>query len=206
MVMAFDLLTASSTTLVPQVDAIACTYFSIDTATPETAHAWYDKNPDVLIMAAKNNVVHGYADFLPLTSAALDLMLERNLMEEDIGPEHILAPEHLHLCRAVYFAGIAVRDKGSVSGSRCTAALVAGVAHRMTHTYRDIPLEYFLANPTTFSGNRLGKRMGLESVSFSKKTMRGMDLYMLTINPASRRTMQELYDRYRAHVGNIDWA
>jgi hypothetical protein len=205
MPMAFDLYTAKRADLLPQVNAIAQGYFTLDTATSDIAATWYKKNPYVLIVAAKDDIVYGYADFLPLTDNALTLIKERRLKEEEIGPEHILAPAELDQCRAVYFAGIAVRDRKTVLGMRCAAALIAGMAHMLEHVYRSAPLEFFLANPTTFSGNRLTLRMGLEPVSHQKKTTSGMDLYMLPYTPQEKIHLQALYNAYGSLIDRIPW-
>src|SRR5690606_5867854 len=106
MIMAFDLFTAERSDLLPQVNAIAQSYFTVDTASSDTAATWYAKNPYCLIIAAKDGIVHGYADFLPLTDEALRAIKERELKEENIGPEHILPPQQIGQCRGIYFAGI----------------------------------------------------------------------------------------------------
>ena len=150
--------------------------------------------------------MHGYADFLPLTPDAQKAIEERMLKEEDIGPEHILTPDQISRCRAVYFSGIAIRDRKTLLGARCAAALLAGVGHMMEHVYKNAPLEFFYANPTTFSGNRLTKRMGLGPVSFQRKTMEGMDLYMLPMDTEKDARGHALYTRYQHLITSMAWA
>lgn len=204
--MGFHLHSAVRHDLLPQVDTIARSYFTIDTASPELAGMWYRKNPSCLIIATIDDVVHGYADFLPLTSEAKQLIEERRLKEEEIGPNHILEPEAMPFCRAVYFAGIAVRDRKSLLAMRCAAALVAGCAYMIEHVYSKQYLEFFYTNPTTYTGNRLVRRLGLQPISAHKKTTSGMDLYMAAMNDAMHHEMNDLSTRYGRFISSMEWS
>jgi hypothetical protein len=205
MTMAFDLFTAARSDLLPQVNVIAQSYFTVDTASSDIAATWYTKNPNCLIIAAKDGVVHGYADFLPLTDDALESIKDRRLKEEDIGSDHILAPEHIRNCRGIYFAGIAVKNRKSVLAARCAAALLGGAAHMLENVYDDAPLEHLLANPTTFSGNKLTRRMGLDPISFQKLTISGMDLYMSSLDDARKRDIYALHRKYETLISSVSW-
>lgn len=205
MIMAFDLFTAERSDLLPQVNAIAQSYFTVDTASSDTATTWYAKNPSCLIIAAKDGIVHGYADFLPLTDEALRAIKERELKEENIGPEHILPPQQIDQCRGIYFAGIAVKRYKSVLGARCTAALLGGATHMLEKIYARSPLEFLLANPTTFSGNKLTRRMGLGPVSFHKRTMSGMDLYLSSLDGARKQDLYSLHRKYKPLINSVSW-
>jgi hypothetical protein len=203
--MGFDLYTARRDDLIPQVNDIARSYFSLDTATPQTAGTWYQKNPSCLIIAVNNGNVYGYADFLPLTADAQRLIEERRLKEEDIGPDHILSFDQLSECRAVYFAGIAVRNRKTLLAARCTAALVAGCVHMLGAIYNKEKLDVFYTNPTTFSGNRLTRRMGLSPVSFATKNLAGMDLYMMPLQQGQQDKMRDLYNLYKPYITSMEW-
>lgn len=204
--MGFNLFTAARHDLTPQVAAIAQSYFTIDTASSETAYGWYAKNPDTLIMAVTDGIVHGYADFLPLTADAQKLIENRELREENITADHILPPDAARRATAIYFAGIAIRDRKSTFGARCAAALLGGWGHMLATKYDRDALKYIYANPTTFSGNRLTRRMGLGPVSFNKKTTEGMDLYMLSLDGKTHTPVDALYPRYKDLIDFIEWA
>jgi len=203
--MGFQLHTAIRTDLLPQVDSIAQSYFTLDTATPQTANAWYQKNPSCLIIASLGDVVHGYADFLPLTSEAKQLIEENRLKEEDIGPQHILHPDAMKHCRAVYFAGIAVRDRKSFLGVRCAAALIAGCAQMIETLYNHDKLEFFYTNPTTYTGNRLVRRIGLEPAQHERRNINGMDLYRMKMDDAAHQKLQGLHQRYKPFIASMDF-
>lgn len=202
--MGFDLCIGKNEALFPQLGEIAKRYFSIDTATPDTAYEWYRHNPYAIITATIGDTVHGFADFLPLTSEAVDLLETRRLKEEDITPEHILPPETMRYCRALYFSGIAIRDTGNFLGARCAAALIAGHAHMLETVYKDSALKCIYSNPTTYSGNRLTRRMGFKPVSTHRKNMGGMDLYILPLDTTQRQMLNDTYNRYSPLINSID--
>lgn len=204
-IMAFDLYTARRHDLLGGVKEIAESYFSVDTATPETAFAWYEKNPDALIVAVNKGRVFGYADFLPLTIEAQTLIERYELKEEDIVPDHILAPNEIHKCNAVYFAGIAVRGRGTSLAARCAAALVAGFADMLQHSYKKSPLKILYANPTTFWGNKLSRRLGFVPVDFRKTKMGGMDLYMSPLQNNRSTALDALHERYKIFIDKTEW-
>lgn len=203
--MSFALHNAQRTDLFPELAKIATHYFSLDTASPETALGWYTKNPYCLISASHEGRAWGYADFLPLTPKAQRLIEERILKEEDITPDHILAPEEIRQCRALYFAGMAVRDHHNVGNARCVAALLSGIFHMLENIYAEAPLEFLFANPTTYTGNRLIMRLGFTPISYRKIKMGGMDLYMLVLTEERRAYFKNLQQRYARFVSSMDW-
>lgn len=202
--MGFDIAIGNNKDLYPQMGDIARRYFSLDTASPEDAYEWYAHNPWSVMTASIDGVVHGFIDFLPMSSEAIEMMETGRLIEEDITPEHILMPEAMQHCKALYFAGIAVREKGSVLGSRCAAALLAGVAHLLEHVYGNSALQRIYNNPTTFSGNQLIRHLGFEPLRTHKRNVNGMDLYMMNFNENSKEMLNELYDKYKPLIKSID--
>ncbi len=202
--MGFDLKIGNNEALYPQLGDIARRYFSVDTATPDTAYQWYRHNPWAIITATIGDTVHGFADFLPLTSEAIELLETGRLKEEDITPAHILPPESMHYCRALYFSGIAIRDKGSFLGARCAAALIAGHVYLLEHVYGDIALERIYSNPTTYSGNRLTRRMGFEPVRSRKTSINGMDLYTLPLDDVRKHKLHDMYEFYKPLINSVD--
>lgn len=203
--MGFDLDIGRDEAIYDTLGTIARRYFTIDTAPPDTAYTWYRKNPYCVITARINGVVHGYADFLPLTSEARQLLETGRLQEDDITPDHLLDAEALPYCKAVYFSGIAIRDKGTVLGARCAAALVAGSCRMIQTIYRQSPLEFIYANPTTFAGNRLARRTGFEPVVREKRMIGGMDLYKIAVDDAYRANMEHIYAQYSPLIASVGW-
>lgn len=195
--MGFNIAIGKDESLFPQMGVIAKRYFSVDTASSETAYDWYRHNPWAVITATINGTVHGFSDFLPLTSEAIELLETGRLIEEDIRPEHILPPESMHYCRAIYFSGIAIRDKGTFLGARCAGALVAAAGHLLTSIYGNAKLERIYTNPTTYSGNRLVRRMGFTPVKLRKRNVNGMDLYELPFDDEQRKKLADLYALYQ---------
>lgn len=205
--MGFKIAIGKDQNVFPQLGDIAKRYFSVDTATPDTAYTWYRHNPWAVVTASIGTTIHGFADFLPLSSEAVKLMEDGDLIEEDITSDHILPPEAMRYCRSLYFSGIAIRDKGTFLGARCATALVIAAARLMEQVYGETALERIYTNPTTYAGNRLGRRMGFEPVRSRKTNMNRMDLYVLPYDSAHKKKLQDMYTRYHPHlIENIDFS
>jgi hypothetical protein len=204
--MGYELHNANRADLFMDIAELAQSSFSIDTATPETVLGWYQKNPSCLVVATRNDSVTGYADFLPLTPKAQELIEERRLKEENITADDILSLSEIKKCRAIYFAGIVTGDRQSIGGARCAAAMIAGAIHVMLHLYKDAPLEFIYANPTTFAGNRMATHLGFGPISYQKKKIDGMDLYMLVLSDVNRKHLQDMYGQYQPLIKSMSWA
>lgn len=194
--MRFQLYNATHTELFPQVEAIATSYFTIDTASPETALGWYRKNPHCLVMATNDQGVQGYIDFIPLTPWAQQAIEERELEEQDITADHVLDMASIHQCRAIYFSGIAIRSTHSLTGARCVGALLSGAFGVIERVFSAAKLDVIYTNPTTFSGNRLARHIGFSPISYRKIKMGGMDLYMLAVDGERQHIISDLARRY----------
>lgn len=195
--MGFDIAIQRDKDLYPQIAQIADRYFSVDTASSETAFEWYYHNPWIVMTAMMDQTMCGFFDFLPLTSEAITLIETGQLIEENINPTHILPPESMRYARALYFSGIAVRDKGSLLGARCAAALIAGFIHLLEKMYGNSPyLKCIYSNPTTYSGNRIVRHLGFTPVRSHKKNVNGMDLYVLPFNETEKQKLHLIYEKY----------
>lgn len=203
--MGFDLEIALDAALYPKIAEIADRYFSVDTASSATAFEWYYHNPWIVMTAMIDGKIHGFFDFLPLTSEAVTLIETGQLIEEDIRPEHILPPEAMKYARALYFSGIAVRDKGSFSGARCAAALIAGFIQFLQTMYYDSPyLQCIYSNPTTFSGNQLVRHLGFAPVTNRKKNVNGMNLYILPFDAEQKDRLTHIREQYDCLINSAD--
>jgi hypothetical protein len=203
--MGYALYNASREDLFPQVEEIATSYFTMDTATPETALGWYRKNPHTIVIAVNAKGVQGYIDFVPLTDAAKEAIEHRDLDEEDITADCILDMTNIHTCRAIYFAGMAVRKCPSIGGARCVGALLVGALHVIHTVFATAPLEVIYANPTTFTGNRIARHVGFTPISYRKIKMGGMDLYMLPMDATQKQRMHDFQTRYAPLVKSMNW-
>ncbi len=201
-----DVLKAGRTDLYEQTYAINDRYFTIDTADHETIRSWERRNPSITTYAIRNDTTQGFFNIMPVTREAAALLERQELREEDIRPEYVLPPELLSRAETAYFAAIAIRDTQSFTGRQCAAALLSVIASQLLHGYRQGVLRRLFANPTTYAGNAMIRRLGLKPLIGHKKPLKANDIYVADMTPERIAALETLEARYARFVGDNPWA
>lgn len=202
----FDLITNPSKDHIDQAWDFSDSYFTIDTAERALVDTWYHKNAENMIYALCDNKVVGFFNVIPLTEECGKLFESNDIKEEEIGAEHILACDVTKYAQYLYVAAIAVKDRHSIKSHQCVAALMGGLCNRITTLYDLAYLKKMFANPTTFDGNRLIKKLGLEPIQSVKRSIRaGNDIYTLTFNQSAFDNLNNIENRYQRFINALSW-
>ena len=201
----FDMITWADEKYRQQAYDINNQYFTIDTAEPEDVYDWVNHNRLMVTYALHNDTVQGFFNVMPLTQEAGRLFERNEIKEEDITTEHILAPDVMHYAEYLYFPAIAVRNYESYAARQCTAALMSALAYLLLHTYNPHRLQKIFVNPTTFQGNRMIRKLGLEPLGHYKKALTGNDIYLGAFNEHTIEKLEKLEKRYARFIGYNSW-
>lgn len=202
----FDMITRAPKHILAASDEINNRYFTIDTADLMTVYEWLGFNPLIVTHACHNDEVIGFFNIIPLTQECGQLFSEQAIKEEDLAIEHILPPEAMQYAQSAYLAAIAIKDRRSYRSRQCAAALLSTMADHLLHAYDLNNLKRIYANPTTFDGNHMVRKLGLKPVVSYKKPLKGNDIYAMEITPESAGELQQTADRYKRFVGKNAWS
>lgn len=202
----FDMITWADEKYRAQAYEINNQYFTVDTAEPDDVYDWVNYNRLMVTYALNNDRVEGFFNVMPLTTEAGQLLEREGLKEEDITIDHILEPDMLKYAEYLYFPAIAVRDFNSYKARQCTAALMSALAYLLLNIYEPTRLKKIFVNPTTFQGNRMIRKLGLEPIKHYKKVLSGNDIYQAVFNDTTTDKLQKLQQRYSKFVGYNSWA
>lgn len=202
----FDIITTPSIEQRDQADTINNKYFTIDTADLITVHEWLDFNPYIVTHALRDEEVVGFFNIMPITNECAALFDNQQIKEEDLDIQHMLAPEVMHLAENAYLAAIAIKDIGNYQNSQCAAALLSAMCDHFLYGYDITKLKRIYANPTTFNGNNLVRKMGLKPVISHKKPLKGNDIYAMDITPETLDGLKYYSERYKRFICDNAWA
>lgn len=205
----FDLVTNPPPEVAQQysdaTDAIAAQYFTVDTASADEANEWSRFNRHMVTYALYRGEVLGFFNVIPLTEECGKLFERQAIKEEDLTVEHILPRESLRYAQYAYIAAIAVKDTRNFVSRQCVAALLSGMADLLLNGYKPEYFRRILANPTTFQGNKIVRRLGLKPLNPFKKPLAENDVYAADINEETRLRLDALSTKYTRFTGKNPW-
>jgi len=201
----FDLLLEAPKHIMESGDEIHNAYFTIDTADLITFYEWYAFNPHIVTYAVHDNETVGYYNIYPLTEACGQLFDQQAIKEEDIKVSHLLPIEATRHAQYAYLASIAIKNRKDYLNRQCAAALVSSMAEQLIYMYDLTKLKRVFANPTTFNGNMLVRKLGFKPVVSHKKPLKGNDIYALDITPETVEKLQGLAQRYARFINTRPW-
>lgn len=202
----FNIITHSPPSVLDASDVINNVYFTVDTADLITVHEWITYNPYIVTHALVDDDVIGFFNVIPITTECAELFDRQALKEEDINIEHILPPESLKYAKYAYLAAIAVKDTHKYISRQCAAALISSMSDHFLYGYDIKTLKRIYANPTTFNGNHLVRKLGLEPVIPYKKSLTDNDIYKIDINDKTIEGLNYFSNRYKKFIANNCWA
>jgi hypothetical protein len=201
----FDMIANPPKELIPQGEVINNSYFTIDTADLSIVNTWLDYNPYILTHALLDGTVHGFFNIIPISTETAELFDRQALKEEDLNTSHMLMHEALPHAKYAYLAAIAVKDYHSYLSHQCVAAMMSAIASLFLRGYSPLKLQRLYANPTTFKGNMMVRKLGLKPSVAIKKPLKGNDIYTLDFTPEIFAHLEMLEKRYARFVGKNDW-
>lgn len=201
----FNFLVRAPEEIRSQGDDIHTSYFTIDTADLLTFYEWYHFNPLIVTFACDKNEVVGYYNIYPITTECGQLFDEQAIKEEDLTTDHLLPAESMHHAQYAYIASIAIKDRQSYRSRQCAAAIIAVMADNLLNGFDLKNLKRIYANPTTFNGNTMVRKLGLKPVISHNKPLKGNDIYALDITPESIERLRYFADRYRRFILKNPW-
>ncbi len=202
----FDIIVRAPQEIRDSGDAIHNNYFTIDTADLITFYEWYDFNPLIVTYACDKNEVVGYFNVIPITTECGELFDRQAIKEEDLTINHLLPPEAMKHAQYVYIASIAIKDRHIYRSRQCAAALVAAIADNLLNGYSMKKLKRIYANPTTFNGNHMVRKLGLKPVVSINKPLKGNDIYALDVTPETIEGLKYFSKRYARFINQNCWS
>jgi hypothetical protein len=197
----FNFITNPNESQFEQAVGIHNKYFHIDTISVPDLREWIAFNPYMDTYAMRGEKVEGFFNIIPLTTRCAELMARQEIKEEDIGIEHMLPYSKLRVAEYAYFAAIAVCDKDSYVGKQCVAALISVTCSHLLNGYAAGRFKALYANPTTFWGNHLVRKLGLKPLYSHRKPLRaGNDIYSMEMNQENRARLKALGKHYSRFV------
>jgi hypothetical protein len=201
----FKLMTCAPPEVRVQTDVMDRYYYTIDTATVEDNNAWVDFNRYMNTYALIGDELIGYFNLMPIKQETAPLIQRQDLKEEDITIDHILRPDSMHHAQYLYLPAITVKDFKSFRSRQAVAALLSGMASYMLNMYDVRKLKAIYANPTTFQGNLLIKKMGFKPLHGVKKPLSGLDIYYTAPSESIVKELRALEKRYAHLVSENPW-
>ncbi|MDB5478584.1 MAG: hypothetical protein JWM96_1079 [Alphaproteobacteria bacterium] len=201
----FDIVMDAPPEIMQKGDAIHSRYFTIDTADLDTFYQWYALNPHIVTYAVHENDVTGYFCILPISGECAALFDQQAIKEEDLSLEHLIPLEVMHHAQFAYIGTIAIKDNRQFLSRQCAAALMAGVANHFLQDYNPQKLKRLYANPTTFNGNHMVRKLGLKPVVTLKKPLTGNDIYAMDVTDETLAAFAYLSQRYGRFIGENPW-
>lgn len=202
----FDILTCAPEIIRDAGDQIHNQYFTIDTADLITFYEWYAHNPLIVTYACDKEEVVGYYNIIPITTECGELFDQQAIKEEDLTVDHILPVEAMPFAQYAYLASIAIKDRHTYRSRKCAAAMMAVIADNLLKGFDLNKLKRVYANPTTFNGNLLVRKLGLKPVVSYKKPLSGNDIYAIDLTPEVIEALRNFSERYGRFVATNPWA
>ncbi|MDB5478585.1 MAG: hypothetical protein JWM96_1080 [Alphaproteobacteria bacterium] len=202
---AFEMITSAPIDIIYQCDKINNRYFTIDTADMVTIHQWINFNPKINTYALFQGKVIGFFNIIPITTECAELFDQQAIKEEDLAIEHILAPDVMIHAQYAYLAAIAINDTHDFLSRQCAAALITTIANHFLHAYDMGTLKRIYANPTTFDGNHMVRKLGLKPVVALKKPLTGNDIYALDVTDETLAGFNYYSTRYNQFIASTPW-
>jgi hypothetical protein len=202
----FDIITQAPENIRADGDTIHYQYFTIDTVDLITFYEWYAFNPLIVTYACDNGEVVGFYNVIPITTECGELFDQQAIKEEDIQIEHLLPIDAMEHTQYVYLASIAIKDRKNYRSRQCAAAMLAAIADNLLNGYDLTKLKRLYANPTTFNGNHMVRKLGLKPVVSYKKPLTGNDIYAIDITPETIERLKYFSQRYSRFIGKNDWS
>lgn len=202
----FDMMTDAPWEIVFKGDAISERYFTVDTAEMALVHQWLTHNLTINTYVLHEGEVIGFFNLIPLTSEAGELFDRQELREDDLHVGHILSAEERPFAEYAYLAAVAISDTDtSYLRRQAVAATLATLSDHILDAYKPGYLKRIYANPTTFSGNHMVRKMGLCPVDSVKKSLKENDIYVAEMDDTMRAHLKEVSTRYSRFVGENPW-
>ena len=202
----FDMITWAEERHRQQSYEINNQYFTVDTAEPDEVYDWVNHNRLMVTYAICNDQVQGFFNVMPLTQEAGKLFERNAIKEDEITTAHILAPDVMHHAQYLYFPAIACREYQHYTSRQCAAALMSAFASHILNVYDPKCLKKIFANPTTFQGSRMIRKLGLLPVGGFKRPLTGNDLYYADFNETLFERLHDLEKRYVRFIGRNCWS
>lgn len=181
-------------------------YYQVDTASVDDTNSWVNYNRYINTYALHADICYGYYNVMPITEETADLFNRHQLIEEDITSDNILPMSVMHHARYLYMPAITVRDYQSFISRQAVAALLSVMASYLLHMYDLKKIKTIYANPTTFQGNRLMKKMGFQPLHAVKRMLQSSnDIYYLNPDDIFVDYMQQLEKKYARFVNTNPW-
>lgn len=188
-----------------ETDAISDSYFTIDTASADVVGEWVKFNRHMVTYALHDGNVLGFFNIMPLTLECGALFERQAIKEEDLRVSDILPYEALPHAQYAYLAAIAVKNTRNYFSRQCVAAMMATVADHLLNGYGP-GFKKLFANPTTFNGNHMVRKLGLRPVqTINKGLVKENDIYVTEMNDQSRANLAAMSRRYARFVGDNPW-
>jgi hypothetical protein len=201
----FRLATNRTPDMRQQTDLLDSTYYTIDTASLDVINSWLNFNKLTNSYAMIDNELIGYINLMPIKTETAVLIQRQDLREEDIRPDHMLAENAMHHAQYLYLPAITVKDYKAYRSRQAVAALFSGMASYLLHMYDVRKLKSIYANPTTFQGNILIKKMGFRPLHGVKKPLSGLDIYHKVPDENIVDELRALEKRYAHLVSENPW-
>lgn len=202
----FDFITNPNAQRTAEADNINNQYFTVDTADLITVHQWLDYNRYIVTHAILDDKVVGFFNIIPITEECGELFNRQAIKEEDLDISHMLPPQSFSEAKYAYLAAIAVQEKDRYIGKQCAAALLSVICSQLLHGYSQKNFKRIFANPTTFWGNNLIRKLGFDPLWSLKKPLRaGNDIYVLDMKDETRQKLAYFEKRYSKFVAGNPW-
>lgn len=201
----FDLITNAPDHIRKKSQLLDRSYYQIDTADTNEVSAWIGKNPYITTHAVVGDEHLGYFNLTPITSDAARLFDIQEMSEEDLLPEHILAPDVMRYAQYFYLPAITVKNFMSVRSRMAVAALMSGLGSYVFNVFTPERIKRIYASPTTFQGNSLLRRLGFKPVSGVRKLLASSDVYYIDVTDETLDKLQWLQQRYARYINSNCW-
>lgn len=152
--------------------------------------------------------MHGFFNIIPISNECGELFSRQEIREEDLTIKHILPNDQRYRAQYAYLAAIAVKERNSYISRQCAAAMLSVTASHLLYGYSEHRFKRVFANPTTFVGNHLVRKLGLAPLYAHRKPLKaGNDIYVLEMDkPETRAGLKVLEQRYARFVGVNPWS
>jgi hypothetical protein len=201
----FKLVTNASEEQLVQTDVMDSSYYTVDTASLRVIHDWLRFNGYSNTYALIGEEVIGYINLMSIKAEAAILIQRQDLREEDIRSNHIIPFQSMHHAQYLYLPAITVKDFRNFRSRQAVAALLSGMASYMLNMYNVRKLKAIYANPTTFQGNILIRKMGFKPLHGAKKPLSGLDIYYTTPSENIVGELRSIEKRYAHLVSENPW-
>lgn len=201
----FNLITQRPEWVAEKANELDRKYYTIDTATPDDTNSWVRFNMLTNTFALIENDLYGYFNMMPIKESTAQLFQRQELKEEDITTEHMMSSRNMHYARYFYLPAITVKDYKDYRSRQAVAALLSGMASYLLNMFNLNEIQHVYANPTTFQGNHLMRKLGFRPLHNVKKPLASSDVYCLQPDQHFIAKMKALEKRYSHLISSNPW-